>query len=76
MQVNSNIYGKTKFIAAFYGIKDWHDLYVYEGYSKSKIMNAVKKDAERIGATAFTLYDASDRPLGHWEKRFDKWYNI
>lgn len=70
----SNIYGKTKFTVAFYGIKDWHDLYIYDNISKSRVMSAIKKDAERIGATAFTLHDASDYPLGHWEKRFGKWY--
>ena len=68
-------YGKTTFSVAFFGISDRHDYYVYEKCSKSNIMNIVKKDANRLGAKSFILYHM-DHPIGHYEKKNDKWYKI
>lgn len=68
-------YGKTTFSVAFFGIADRHDYYVYEKCSKSNIMNIVKKDANRLGAKSFILYQM-DRPIGHYEKKNGKWYKI
>lgn len=61
-----------EWIVNWFGITEYHDVKIYKGVPKSKILATVKKDAAEIGATGFLLlipYDGKEMPVSCWNKR-------